>query len=287
MQFAQRQRHFESKRGPLLAAVPLGLLIGFVGPFGSYPAFPTPVRYAFWLGLTLVGVMLAIAVDATVAPASSRLRRLRIPAITLISAIPLTFVVAWTISLVQTGRTYSPIQLFDLFWGVAAVQLFIVVVMTIAAMEFGQQRAPAATETDAEEQAVVGGSAQVAPAFPDAFLARLPPIARQEILALETEDHYLRVHAAGSSALVLMRMADAADLIDARLGMQVHRRWWVSAEAVEELRNNGQKLTIHLANGLEIPVGRTFASDVRARFYGLRKAAQRALIPVTLRTGDR
>ena len=35
----------------------------------------------------------------------------------------MTFVVAWTMSLVQPGRIYTPTQLLALFWGVAAVQL--------------------------------------------------------------------------------------------------------------------------------------------------------------------
>ena len=66
----------------------------------------------------------------------------------------------------------------------------------------------------------------------DALRSRLPPGIGRDIIALETEDHYLRVHAAGGSALILMRMADAVAMLDPRLGAQVHRRWWVAAAAV-------------------------------------------------------
>ena len=57
------------------AAVALGLLLGFAGPFGSYPAFERPVRYAFWLGLTLFGYLCALAAAAMVraTPAMARL----------------------------------------------------------------------------------------------------------------------------------------------------------------------------------------------------------------------
>ena len=48
----------------MLAAIPVGLILGFAGPFGSYPAYPTATRYAFWLGLTAAGVVAAVAVEA-------------------------------------------------------------------------------------------------------------------------------------------------------------------------------------------------------------------------------
>ena len=56
MQFTQRQRPAWGRWRPFLAAIPVGLLLGFLGPFGSYPAYPTATRYAFWLGLTAAGV---------------------------------------------------------------------------------------------------------------------------------------------------------------------------------------------------------------------------------------
>jgi DNA-binding LytR/AlgR family response regulator len=87
-----------------------------------------------------------------------------------------------------------------------------------------------------------------------------------DIIALETEDHYLRVHAVGGSALILMRMADAVALIDPQLGAQVHRRWWVAQAAVAGVRTEGQKLSLCLIDKTRVPVGRTFSAAARARF---------------------
>jgi DNA-binding LytR/AlgR family response regulator len=98
------------------------------------------------------------------------------------------------------------------------------------------------------------------------LLSRLPPGIGSDIIALETEDHYLRVHAAGGSALILMRMADAVTLLDPRLGAQVHRRWWVAERAVTGLRSEGQKLFLCLTNETLVPVGRTFLAAARSRF---------------------
>ncbi len=266
MEFTQRQRPFLGRWRPLLVAIPVGLLLGLAGPFGSYPAYPTATRYAFWLGLTAAGAVAAVAADAVLPPARLRAGTLRIGAVALVSALPMTFVVAWTMSLVQPGRVFTPQQLPALFACVAAVQLLIVYATTTAAPTAGDAeapgRAPALPEPDAEP---------LPPAFPSALLSRLPPGIGSDIIALETEDHYLRVHAAGGSALILMRMADAVALLDPRLGAQVHRRWWVADAAVASVRTEGQKLSLSLINETLVPVGRTFSAAAKARFAHARK----------------
>jgi DNA-binding LytR/AlgR family response regulator len=244
----------------LLAAIPVGLLLGFLGPFGSNPAYPTATRYAFWLGLTVAGVVAAVAAEAVL----PRLRAgaVRIGAVALVSALPMTFVVAWTMSLLQPGRVFAPQQLPALFAAVAAIQLLIVYATTAtgaAAAEGaeGPSRAPALAEA---------GEEAAPAAFPSALLSRLPAGIGSDIIALETEDHYLRVHAAGGSALILMRMADAVALLDPRLGAQVHRRWWVAEAAVAGVRTEGQRLSLRLTDGTLVPVGRTFSAAAKARF---------------------
>ena len=244
-----------------MAAIPVGLLLGFAGPFGSYPAFPTATRYAFWLGLTAAGVVAAVAADAVLSLTRLHAGLIRIGAVALVSALPMTFVVAWTMSLVQSGRFYTPQQLFALFWGVAAVQLLVVYATTTTA--------PTADDTEApgRSAALAKPKAETVPAaFPSALLSRLPPGIGSDIMALETEDHYLRVHAVGGSALILMRMADAVALIDPQLGAQVHRRWWVAQAAVAGVRTEGQKLSLCLIDDTLVPVGRTFSAAAKARF---------------------
>jgi DNA-binding LytR/AlgR family response regulator len=244
----------------MLAAIAVGLLLGFAGPFGSYPAFPTATRYAFWLGLTAAGVVAAVAADAVLPLNRLRAGAIRIGAVALVSALPMTFVVAWTMSLVQPGRFFTPQQLPALFAAVAAVQLLVVYATTATA--------PAAdgAEAPSPAPALPEPGAEAPAAFPSALLSRLPPEIGSDIIALETEDHYLRVHAAGGSTLILMRMADAVALLDQRLGAQVHRRWWVAHAAVAGMRTEGQKLSLCLIDKSLVPVGRTFAAAAKARF---------------------
>lgn len=270
MQFTQRQRFSRSGWRPFAAAVPLGLLLGFLGPFGSYPAYPTATRYAFWLGLTAAGVTAAVAADAV--PPVRRLRAgpIWIGAVALASALPMTFVVAWTMSLLQPGRVFTPQQLPALFAAVAAVQLLVVyATMIVAPATDGAQ--PIAESPPGSESAVEAAPA----AFPSALLSKLPPEIGCDIVALETEDHYLRVHAAEGSALVLMRMADAVASIDPRLGAQVHRRWWIAETAAAGVQSDGQKLSVRLTDGRLVPIGRTFAAAAKARFGDRRQTGRR------------
>jgi DNA-binding LytR/AlgR family response regulator len=164
-------------------------------------------------------------------------------------------------SLVQPGRFFTPQQLPALFACVAAVQLLVVYATTITAPRADGAEAPGRAPAPPEP-----GAEAIPAAYPSALLRRLPPGIGSDIIALETEDHYLRVHAVGGSALIHMRMADAVASLDPRLGAQVHRRWWVAEAAVVGLRTEGQKLFLCLIDKSLVPVGRTFSAAARARF---------------------
>lgn len=233
----------------------------------SAPTRPTrtATRYAFWLGLTAAGAVAAVAADAVLPATRLRAGAIRIGAVALVSALPMTFVVAWTLSLLQPGRVFTPQQLPALFAAVAAVQLLVVYATTTASPKVDDAEAPGPAPALPEP-----GAEASPPAFPSALLSRLPAEIGGDVIALETEDHYLRVHAAGGSALILMRMADAVALLDPRLGAQVHRRWWVAQAAVAGVRTEGQKLSLCLIDKSLVPVGRTFAAAAKARFAYVR-----------------
>lgn len=257
-----------------MAALGVGLLLGFAGPFGSYPAFSTATRYAFWLGLTAAGVVAALAADAVLPMAKVRRGASRIAAVALVSALPMTFVVAWTLAFLQPGRVFTPQQLPALFACVAAVQLLVAYTATAAPLP-GQTTSGTARDPDPPGETLPA-------VFPAALLDRLPPGSGSEIIALETEDHYLRVHWAGGSTLILMRMADAIALLDPRLGARVHRRWWVAQDAVASVRTEGQKFSLCLVDNTLVPVGRTFAAAARTRFgspRGRRGSAEAGPLP--------
>jgi hypothetical protein len=229
----------------------VGVLLGFAGPFGSYPPLSAPVRYAFWIGMVFAGYVAALAAEKLVPESSVPRPELRLGAVALASALPLTFVAAWAIPLVRPGHLYHPLQLPVLFAAVAAVQLLIV---------FTLLRKPSGLPLP------FPASPRAVPAsFPRSLLARLPNRLGDEIVALEAEDHYLRVHTTLGSDLILMRLSDAIAAMDPDLGLQVHRSWWVADDAIREMVRSEQRTCLKLSNGLTVPVGRTYSAALRSR----------------------
>jgi hypothetical protein len=116
----------------------------------------------------------------------------------------------------------------------------------------------------ARERGLARAAARAAPRLPgdagDAPLPRLaerlPPHLRAPPIALQMEDHYVRVHTPQGSTLLLMRMRDAVAELDGIPGALVHRSWWVARGAVEGVRRDGRNLRLRLAGGIEAPVAR-------------------------------
>ena len=249
MQLAMREwRIMEKWRGPL-SAVAFGALLGVTGPFGSQTAFGPAVRYPFWMVIALAGFGAAAAAERVLSStAPGRRTATRIVAVAAASAVPMTFFVAWAFGVVQPGRTFSPVQLLGLFPYVALVQLLIARVMS------PDDRMTAAAP--AEQPAA-------APEYPPEFVSKLPPALRRDILALQAEDHYVRVHTLHGSALILMRLADAAALIDPRLGLRVHRSWWVAKDAVRALERTPGRAIARLVDDTAVPISRSHLSAAR------------------------
>ncbi|MCJ8157273.1 LytTR family DNA-binding domain-containing protein [Sphingomonas sp. LaA6.9] len=254
MQLAMREWRMMGKwRGPL-SAVAFGALLGVTGPFGSQTSLGPAVRYPFWMIIALVGFG-AAAAAGRVLPSTSPGRRTatRIVAVAAASAVPMTFFVAWAMGVVRPGRTFSPVQLLALFPYVALVQLLIARVISPDDQMPDDQIAVAAP---AEQPAA-------APEYPSEFVSKLPVALRRDILALEAEDHYVRVHTLHGSALVLMRLADAAAIIDPRLGLRVHRSWWVAKNGVRAVERSPGRAIARLVDDTAVPISRTYLSAAR------------------------
>ena len=242
--FATRERQLPLWLRQVLIALAVGLVLGWLGPFRTNPALPPVTRYGFWLGMAVTGLLFIRAVEPLV---EHRLRgrvRLELLANGLASAVPMTFVVAWVLSMLQPDRPFPPSRMLVLYLCVTAVQLLI-------AFATARGRPGAAP-------ALVANEGQT-------LLNRIPRELGTELIALEAEDHYLRVHTRVGSALILMRLSDAIAAAGPHGGVQVHRSWWVGRDAVEQYRR-GDRNVLVLVNGLTVPVGRTFAAAARAAF---------------------
>lgn len=102
------------------------------------------------------------------------------------------------------------------------------------------------------------------PTMPGRLLGRLPAHVRGRIIALEMEDHYVRVHTDNGSALVLLRLSDAVAELAPLAGRQVHRSWWVADDAIEHFERTGRAGQVRLSNGLTAPVSQRYLKDLDA-----------------------
>lgn len=235
-----------------VVAAGLGLLFGFLGPFGTYPALGRGQRYAFWFALVVSGYVCALLVRRLL-PSNLAHRPLpaRVGATALLSALPQTFVVAWAFTLVQPGRQFGPAALAALFVAVVAVQLILVSAVALAQPAGTVARLDPATEE----------KRNAAPAD----RGRVSAAAGGDVIALEAEDHYVRVHTDRGSALVLHRLVDSIAELAGIDGLQVHRGWWVASGSVRGTFMRDGRRWLRLTNGLEVPVSRARVRDVLAR----------------------
>lgn len=97
----------------------------------------------------------------------------------------------------------------------------------------------------------------------EALHARLPPHLDGEIIALQAEDHYVRVHTKRGSALVHYRFRDAVQDLCHADGIQVHRSFWVRRSAIAQQLVERHNHFVQLDNGLKVPVSRTHLHTLR------------------------
>lgn len=233
------------RRGIAIAAA-AAVFLAVSGAFGMSQT-PLGVRLAYWAGMLTIGTVWGGVILRLVFPARAAASNpwLRTILYALVIAGPLTGLV-W---LVNGRLLHAPIPLralASLFVSVALVTLMITAVNVLA----GRRRAAAAPTS-------------AAPA-PPRFLERLPAKLRgAEIWAVESEDHYLRLHTSQGQDLILMRLSDAVAELEGIEGAQVHRSWWVARGAIAEARRGDGRATLTLKDGSEVPVSRTYARRLR------------------------
>ncbi|MDQ0463963.1 hypothetical protein QO010_001734 [Caulobacter ginsengisoli] len=239
-------RRLAAELGVLAA---MGLLVAVLGPFGS-DFLPAPVRFAYWLACIVGGGLIGIGLDRLI---GRRLTPLwwRVLAISLLMTAPVTLYVVGCIAVIR-GESVQPGASLNLLWQVFALSL---PVMAVRALVW--RRGPTRVET----------RTIIEPPLPEAeavFRRRLSARRRSaRLLALEAEDHYLRVYTDAGAELLTLRLSDALAELARAHGYQVHRSWWISAEAIEAVTWKRGRGEARLAGGLTVPVSRTHAPVLR------------------------
>ena len=218
----------------LLLVAAVGLFLGLIGPFGSYFAGAAPLRIAYWTGAVLAGALLFGTAASTIAARRMALRPtiLMLLAATLFLALPF----AALVSLAAPRLMPATASLRPLDW---YLQVLAVACPLVLLGFFASRRS-------------ASGGSKPRPAAAPALLGA----DAKDILCLQMEDHYVRVHTSLGHSLLLMRMRDAVAELGRLEGAQVHRSWWVAREAVASVEREGRRASLTLTNGLRVPVSR-------------------------------
>ena len=227
----------------------VGLLLALLGPFGTYLNGPFPLRLAYWLvscwaGLLLYGVLVLYRVTRWRGTAGNWL--------VLIAGL---FLASLPESLISRGfAIWLWPNLEDRFppaltWYGQTVMLGIVLMLIATAWALHRTRNAPRPASGVEAAAV--------------SLAPSPLAYPADILALQIEDHYLRVHRQHGSQLVLMPLKEAIAAMHGIEGMQTHRSWWVARAALSRATGTPRAMRLILANGLEVPVARSAVLPLR------------------------
>ncbi len=110
-----------------------------------------------------------------------------------------------------------------------------------------------------------------AQSVPD-FLQRSSNLRADDVLALEAEEHYVRIYSRDGTELIHCRFGEAAKEMPAELGLQVHRSWWVADSAVRSARRGSRRWQLDLVTDVAVPVSDSYVSAVRERGWLKRKA---------------
>ncbi|TDQ64131.1 LytTR family transcriptional regulator [Maritalea mobilis] len=100
---------------------------------------------------------------------------------------------------------------------------------------------------------------------PIAFLKRLPAKLGQKLISISSADHYLQVKTEQGETLILLSLKQAEEELNAYPGLRVHRGHWVALDAVTQKIWRDSRLFLELKDGAEVPVGRSYRSQVLAQ----------------------
>ena len=228
----------------LLAAV--GLVLAELGPYRTLDV-PELRRTAYWLIATLVAGLAGIAVDGWLGPRFGGFWK-RIGLVSLAVTPPVTLFI-YALNAVMLGLPRRPWLMPQLAWQVLVVMLL---VMSLRALAWRR---------------VIETRTVVMPPLPEAerqFRLRLTAKRRTaRLIALEAEDHYVRVHTDAGSELIAMRFADALAELAPAYGFRLHRSWWAHGEAIEAVRWSRGGGEARLSGGVVAPVSRNCAAALK------------------------
>jgi hypothetical protein len=262
----QAQRWLLGVTGRAGLAVLFAALLAFLAPFGTY-RFRTVELVGYWTVLMAAWLILSQAVSWVLGqlPMIRKRSPVQRKVLTILVAVFPMMIVTGVANNMISGWQPDPGELAELFVSISLIgggYTFFADWLMTGILDPQPQPAtasPMPVPFEHRNNGEIPVPTLEGDSIADtAFIDRLPMHIRGEILCLQVEDHYIRVHGRSSSVMVLMRFTDALRGIDHLPGTQVHRSWWVAADAVTGLRRTGRTAQLTLSNGTSVPVSQPY-----------------------------
>lgn len=237
----------------------IGVVLAALGPFGSFTLGSFADRMAYWIPAALLGYAIVRPTTLVALLIAGRLSLPEMPSMgvgILLAAIPGTYAIAF-LGGYRPGAEPSFQVLFQLYLQVALIGMLVMLVFLLI-----ERRAVSPAVPAQFDNSVSMPPLRVEPEAGARFLQRLPAAWRNQLVALEMEDHYVRAHGPGKSVLILLRMRDAESELAGYDGIRVHRSWWVARSAVRQVLRGGRNVKLLLDGGIEAPVARDRVADL-------------------------
>ena len=226
--------------------ITVGLVMGVLGPFGSSERTLFE-RLVYWQYCMVGGGLIGVSIDAGVRRIIEQFW-LRAMSVGVLMTPPVMLLV-WTANHTFAGTRLSLNALVQPWF-----EVFVVCLVTMLLRQLIWSRPIMAQPT---------ATPDIDPT--EAFRLRLSAKRRAAtLIAVQAEDHYLRVHTDAGEELVTSRFGDALKELAQAPGFRTHRSWWVAADAIDQvkwLRGRGEA---RLKCGLVAPISRSQAAPLKA-----------------------
>lgn len=234
----------------LLAVV--SLIVGMIGPFGTFDVMPPVPRIAYWAAIVVVtgatGMLISTLVEGRISP---RLPNWAGGALGGALAGPL---IALEVTAINLATLERGVAAFDFLTLVG----YCVVIAAALCLLAELARGPGPETISPPQPASISSPEP-------ALLDRLPRSMRGRLLHLAVADHYVDVTTEKGTTLVLMRLSDAMRETAPVEGLQVHRSHWVALDAVRRGVRRDGKPVLELESGTLVPVSRSYVAAAREK----------------------
>jgi len=238
--------------------IAIGIFFALTGLYNSDQA-PAGLRFVYWVSVMVLGGIVTIAFETALLhwkPEWAKRAWLSLFLVSLLATTPQTLIVAFFEVTLFNHSTIWP-QLIPLWVNVAIVIIPMVALLRALRLITKPQNQP----VESRSQDLASPTNLSPPPLISQHLGA--QFRKAPLIALQAEDHYVRVHTKAGSDLVLLRFVDALTSVEDRKGFRLHRSWWVSEEAIKSVQFSRGSGEVLLKNDVSAPLSRTYAPDLK------------------------